>query len=173
MSDAPTATEEKEAERAALADLQNTVVPEQRPQATLVPPESNEGDLYRKMKEAGDPRVDTEPMGQEAYDRAASSEQAKKAAKASRVEAMIPGSRAVVVDPGAVDDGRMVAVNRVSEWASPEDERLHAAGTSESRFAEVAEYECRTRDGRHEILFLSPDKLKQITDISNYNKNPT
>jgi len=131
-------------------------VPEQRPIASqqVAEPES---ETVQRLREEGE--LQEEPMGQEAYEKADSDSQAKKAAKESRSVPLAEGQRVKIVD--GPYEGNFGAITGV-QYASVEDERLHAAGTDESRFAEVAEYQVRTRGGRHALVFLEPDQVEPV-----------
>lgn len=154
--------EEERAREAQAQNLPEGAVPEQRPIA------SQQGvthsGIYEKLKAAGDDRAGAPAMPKEAFDKAASDAQAKKADKESRHPSRLyAGARAWINNPGSPDHGRAVAVNGVSEFSSVEDERTAAAGTPESRFANVASYECMSRDGRAEHLIVSAQHLRVDT----------
>jgi hypothetical protein len=169
------AQKEFDAKMAAERDAQGqgnnpNFVPEQRPIAsqTVDDPHSR---VYNELKKAGDPRANDEPMPKSAYDKAASSAQATKAAKESRGEVRLyPGARAFIDNEGSPDHGRAVAVNRVTSWKSDSDELLAAAGTTESRFSQPAEYECFSRDGRAELLIVSADHLRVPTESADWGR---
>jgi hypothetical protein len=155
---------EFDARMAELRDAQNlrdpNAVPEQRPIAsqTVDDPHSR---VYNELKEAGDPRANDEPMDRAAYQRAASVSQARKAEKESRgVVRLFPGARVYIDQEGHPDHGRAAAVNRVVSWASPEDALMAQLGGTEGNFAQPAEYEIMTRDGRAEMLIKSADHLR-------------
>lgn len=142
-------------------NLPEGAVPEQRPIAsqTVDDPHS---DVYKKLRDAGDPRAGTEAMGKEAYDRAASPAQMKKAAKASTANTRLyPGARAVIDHEGSPDHGRSVAVNGVASWASFEEQMKGTSGIPEQMNAAIPEeYNVKTRDGRSEDLVVKAEHLK-------------
>lgn len=147
-------------------------VPEQRPIASQVVDDPH-SQVYKDLQEAGDPRANNEPMDLDAYKRAQSPEQAKKAAKQSReVTRLYPGARAYIENPGQPDHGRAVAVNAVHSWADPQSELLAASGTVEGRFAAPAEYECMSRDGRAELMIVSAEHLRVPSNQADWGKTP-
>ena len=154
------AFEARQAELAASQNLREGAVPEQRPIASQRVDDPH-SDVYKKLREAGDARADDTPMPFSAYTKAQSDAQAKKAAKESRFETRVyPGARGWIDNPGEPDHQRAVAINRVNEYASVEDELKAASGTEAGRFAEVKSYECMSRDGRAELLIVSAEHLK-------------
>lgn len=154
--------EAQQAERAREQNLPEGSVPEQRPIASqTVDDEQLHSGVYKKLREAEDDRAGAPAMPFSAYTKARSKEQMRKAAKESKQVTNHPnGTRAWINNPGEPDHGRAVAVNRVNEYASVEDERIAAAGNPNSRFAEVKSYECTSRDGRAELLIVSAEHLK-------------
>lgn len=148
-------------------NLPEGAVPETRPQATISP-DPVHGSIHEKLVDADSNLVDegTPAMDKAAYDRANSDEQAEKAAKESfGPERLYPGAHAYIENSrgkGKEHNGRAVAVNGVNEWASPEDELLAAAGTPNSRFAQVQSYDCSTRDGRAEHLVVDAKHLSTV-----------
>jgi hypothetical protein len=158
-----------------LGDNENAV-PESRPQATI-DPEPVTSQTQQRLREAESPMADNAPPhGYEEHKRAASDAQAKKAASESfGRERLYPGAHAYIDNEngeGSEHHGRAVAVNAVSEFASVEDERISAAGNPNSRFAEVKSYECRTRDGRAELMIVDADHLRTV-DINNFHPSVT
>lgn len=156
--------DEREEQRIA-QNLPEGAVPEKRPQATTHRVEH--GQIHDRMVEEHGHALGEEPaMDQDAYDKAESEAQAKKAAKDSLPpERFYPGAHAVIVNPdgdGKEHDGRMVAVNAVHAFESKADELMAASGTPSARFATVDSYEVRTRDGRGEMLIVSADHLKRV-----------
>lgn len=163
--DVDTAAEfkEQQARLAAEQNLPEGGVPEVRPIASQTVDDPHSG-IFHRLQEAGDDRAGAPAMPKSAYDKAASAAQKRQAEKESRVVTLLhPGARGWIDNPGEPDHGRAVAVNRVHEYASVEDERIAAAGTPESRFAAVKDYECQSRDGRAELLIVSAEHLKLDT----------
>jgi hypothetical protein len=142
-------------------NLPEGAVPEQRPIAsqTVDDPHSN---VYKALVEAGDPRGGAPAMDKEAYDRAASPAQMRKAAKESTANTrMYPGAKAVIDREGHPDHGRSVAVNGVATWASFEEQMKGTSGIPEQMNAAIpAEYNVKTRDGRSEDLVVEAKYLK-------------
>jgi hypothetical protein len=150
--------ERKQREDAEKQNLPEGGVPERRPIASQTAPD-NESDTVKKLREAGDPRGGQVPaMDKAAYDRAGSKEQAKKAAKEERsADRLYPGARGYIDNEGEPDHGRAVAVNRVSSFKEGTNENAQGIDT---RFQEVEDYECVSRDGRSELLIVSAEHLK-------------
>jgi hypothetical protein len=170
-------TREWEEERARLAASQNLpegAVPEQRPQATIQPAPV-EGEVHKRLVEEGSPLVNTEPMGKEAYDRAASDQQARKAAKDSMgPERLFPGAHCYIDNPdgeGKEHHGRAVAVNGVHEFEDGANAILATLGTPDARFAKVKSYECFSRDGRAEHMIVSAEHLRRVP-VTEFNRTP-
>lgn len=124
----PTEAEVAEAERAQRARDQNlegeNAVPETRPQAMTVGQGPTRGRLAQQILDRGDPDglvdpPDKEPMGQEAYDRAASDSQQTKASKNSQKEGLMVGS--VGVATKGPYEGEWFAVTRIASEGSPAD----------------------------------------------------
>jgi hypothetical protein len=136
-------------------------VPEQRPQAFL----SNEGttkesDLTRRLREAGDPNVaPEEPMDHEAYKRAGSKAQMKKAAESSKSEGIMVGNGVRATD--GPHEGRIFAVLRVTKHGDVADMMRVAHGNPEQLYNQPSGLELRAigddRDG--EIVVLEDDHL--------------
>jgi hypothetical protein len=150
-------------EQAALAATQNKTaegaVPEQRPQAASSPdPNAQHSSLRKRLEEEG-ALPDNEPMGKEAYDRAASEDQMKAAAKASRTPRLLNGTRVVVGGDGPHRGRPGVIVD--TRFASDEEAaRARSGEPSVSNFAEVESYTIRTRDSRTDLLDLEPDEIE-------------
>lgn len=153
------------------------VVPEQRPQATIAP-DPVDGEVAKRLREEESPMADNAPPhGYEEHKRAASAAQAKKAEKESMgPERLFPGAYAYIDNPdgeGKEHHGRAVAVNRVEEFASPEDEALANSGYNPNRrFAQVKTYECSSRDGRAELLIVSAEHLRTVP-VTEYHRTVT
>ncbi len=154
-------------------NLPEGAVPEQRPIAsqTVDDPHS---EVFKKLQEADDPRGLNQPaMDKAAYDRAQSDTQAKKAAKESETpDRMYPGARCYIENPGAPDHGRAVSVNRVEEFASFQDQALGSSGVPQQmNSAKVKSYECRSRDGRAELLIVDAEHLRR-SEEADWGKTP-
>lgn len=155
-------TKEKEEfreEQRAAARSQNltseNAVPEQRPQASQEVTDYHQSDTYKKLRDSGE--LNDEPMDKDAYDRADSAAQLKKAQKKERSPDIGVGAK-VIITKGPYE-GQTAVVNEV-RYASVEDERIKAAGTPESRFAKVDALLVRTRGGRHALLSLDPKHVR-------------
>lgn len=152
-------------------------VPEQRPQA-FAQGETVIGEVEKKLRDAGSNMASNAPAhGYEEHERANSPTQARKAARQSMgPEIMYPGSTCYINNPddeGSEHHGRAVAVNRITEYESPEDEALANSGyNADRRFARVKTYEVSTRDGRAETLFVSANHLTKV-DISEFHRSAT
>lgn len=157
--------EERQAQLAREQNLPEGGVPEVRPIASqTVDEEAQHSKVFKRLRDAGDDRAGAKAMPKSAYDKAASKSQKDKAAKEERsVTLLYPGARGWIDNPGQPDHGRAIAVNRVESYASVEDERIAAAGGPASRFAEVATYECQSRDGRAELLLVSAEHIRLDT----------
>lgn len=120
-----TKTDEFREEQAAAAAAQNqtadNAVPEQRPIASIsVDAGEKESPLTKKLRDSGDPNVPVEePHTQEDHDRAASDAQMKKAAKDSKSEGLMVGSRALATT--GPHEGRVFAITRIVEHGSVAD----------------------------------------------------
>lgn len=172
--------EDWEAQRAQEAFRQNLEpgqVPEQRPQGTIAPP-PEKGEVSKKLSAAGSNLAHDAPAhGYEEHKAAHSAANARKAARQSMgPERMYPGAHCYINNPdgeGSEHHGRAVAVNAVSEFASPEDEALSNSGANpDRRFAKVKAYECSSRDGRAELLIVSAEHLSKVP-ITEYHRTVT
>lgn len=153
---------ERNMEEARVAqNLPEGSVPEQRPIAsqTVDDPHSR---VYKELKEAEDPRAGVPAMDKSAYDRANSDSQRSKAeGEEERPGRLYPGARAYIDNEGEPDHGRAVAVNRVADWKSFEDQMKGTSGVPEQNNAgQPATYECFSRDGRAEIMLVSAEHLR-------------
>jgi hypothetical protein len=152
-------------EQSAQAALQNLrgegAVPEQRPQAFQSPTaEDTESRTHLALKEAGDPLVATDPMPKSAYDKAASKNQMKEAAKESRSPTIREGYRVRLKDIGKGWDGRNAVILSVNY---PTDQhQLRELGTPESMYAEPESFIIRTRDGRTDTREVKPDQVEPV-----------
>ena len=141
-----------------LAKKQNknasNAVPEQRPQASQEHPDSQESEVYRKLRDNGD--LNEEPMPKSAYDKAASKAQLKAAEKDERAPSVAVGAKIIVTE--GPYEGQTAVVNEL-KYKNPADV-AGVAGTPEARFQEVESVLCRTRGGRHALLSLAPDEFR-------------
>lgn len=156
--------EDFRAEQRNLALSQNQVgpnaVPEQRPIASQQRLDLHQSKSYLRRRAEGTLPVQEEPMGKDAYDRAASASQANKAAKDSRVPRYIVGQRVLVVNgPCAGSKGHIQAVRFKNLAAAAV---ANSGDPSESRFAEVESYTVLLRGGRPEILTLQPEDVQPV-----------
>lgn len=173
------AEEQERRERAASQNLDpDTQVPETRPQAATSGG-APDGEVRKRLVDVGSPLAQLADggMDQEAYDRATSDAQARKAAKQSLPpERLFPGAHCVIVnedDDGSEHNGRSCSVNRVAEWESDEDRAKGTSGDAELMlYARVKTYEVSTRDGRAETLFVSAEHLNKV-GAENYHKSTT
>lgn len=156
----------RENQRAAAAAQNLTAenaVPEQRPiasQQTI--PEIHQSETFRRLKEEGE--LDSEPMPREAYEKAASEEQAKKAAKASQTERLIDGTRVLVLKTPYDERPTYGHILR-TEFASFEEEAKASSGNPAlSRFAEVETYVVKIRGGRPDTVSCTPDEVRQVSE---------
>lgn len=155
----------------------SNATPEQRPQETFNP-EPVDGEVQKRLRENESPLADNAPAhGYEEHKRAASEAQARKAERSSMgPERLYPGAHAYINNPdgeGSEHHGRAVAVNRVEEYASVAQEMLANSGYNPNRrFAEVATYECSTRDGRAELLIVSAEHLSPVS-VVDYHRTVT
>ena len=151
---------QRQDEQAALQNLKPGSVPDQRPNAIQEFPDSQRSD-YDLDREANPPAEAT-PMDRDAYDRAASSSQAKKADKDSRTPRLLEGEAIRVVD--ADNDlfngrtGAIIGVNFTPQGAADArsgDPVLH-------NFAEVESYTVRLRDEGDHRLTLDREQIEPI-----------
>lgn len=155
MSDKPTAAEldeQYDAER----DLENTrqnlpagSQPEQRPQA-FVQVGGVESETHRKLREAGSNLVNQERMPRSAFE-AAQKNAEKNNDKTAPEAPFLPGSHAYINNPsgkGSEHHGRAVAVN--------------AALMHDEKTGLPKEYECVSRDGRAERLYVKHEHLRSV-----------
>lgn len=127
--------------------------------------------VVQKLREAGDPRGGQVPaMGYEEYERADSDAQKKKAAEESAGNTRyFAGQRAWIHNPGAPDHGRAIGILRVSEYESELDEikdRLQGG------MGKAKTYECETRDGRAEKMFVSAEHIRPALHEAEWGKSP-
>lgn len=168
--------EEWEAQQEALRQQQNVPeggVPEQRPQHTIAP-EPEQGHVAKALSEQGSPMAHDAPaMGYEEHKKAF--DDAQKERKSEKgPERMYPGAHCYINNPkDEAMHGRAVAVNGVSEFASPEDEALANAGYNhDRRYAKVKTYECSSRDGRAELLIVNAEHLTRVP-VAEYHRTRT
>lgn len=164
--------EQRMEEQRIAQNLPEGAVPEQRPIAsqTVDDPHSR---VFKELQDAGDDRGGVPAMDKAAYDRAQSDAQARKAAKESETpDRFYPGARAYIENPGAPDHGRAVAINRVEEFASFQDQALGSSGVpAQMNAAKVKSYECRSRDGRAELLIVDAEHLRR-SEEADWGKTP-
>lgn len=167
--------EENQRQLAREQNLPDGAVPEVRPIASQQLTDRDlHSETFLKLRERGDPRGGLPAMPKAAYDKANSDAQARKAAKESRTERLYPGARGYIQyekDDDHPDNNRAVAVVRVASYKDFSNEMLANSGTPEARFAEVDEYECTTRDGRAETLFVKAENLK-VAQGDNWGRTP-
>jgi hypothetical protein len=169
-SDAPVATadppltgqEKFEQEQAEAASAQSPAelqtVPEQRPQAF---------DGVDTVSESST-RLDTNvPATQEDYDRANSDKAKKDSVKNSRTPRLYEGQRVTFID--GPEKGRMGFVTHV-EFTDAVQQMISSSGIPEARFAEVAAYIIRTRDGRSDVISAKPSEVKPLDDIEGWGR---
>jgi hypothetical protein len=127
--------------------------------------------IHDKLVEAGDPRGGQVPaMGFKEYQRADSDSQKRKAERESQGNArFFNGQKGWVDNPGAPDHGRAIGIVRISEYASPEDEILDSVQGGRGK---VTTYECTSRDGRAETLFISAEHFKPALDAVDWGRTP-
>jgi len=135
-------------------------VPEQRPQASQQIDPSSESEVYQEEKENGD----RDPMPKEAYDRANSSAQAKKAEKEQNklgnegLETLREGAKVRITDHKPYD-GAVAVVESVT-YASLEDAAKARSGDpAVARFAKCSSYSLRTR-GQGALVEVSPKEIE-------------
>jgi hypothetical protein len=144
---------EFDAERDLLNQQQNQPAgaqPEQRPQ-TFVQEGGVPGEVFKRLKEAGSPLTnDQERMPREAFERAERNAE-KNEDKAAPEAPFLPGTTAYIHNPdgeGSEHDGRAVAVNM----------QLRI----DPKTGLPAEYECNSRDGRAERLYVKHEHLRSV-----------
>lgn len=127
--------------------------------------------IHDKLVEAGDPRGGQVPAhGFKEYERADSDAQKRKAAKESEGNArFFNGQKGWVNNPGEPDHGRAIGIVRISEYASVEDEVLDSVQGGRGR---VKTYECTSRDGRAETLFISAEHFKPAVEAVDWGRTP-
>ena len=145
--------------RASQGITSDNVVPEQRPQAfTEVDPET-ESDLYKARKEAGD----FEPADKEAYDRAASKSQLKKAEKTEK-RLGTPNLRegAVVRITGGIYEGTIGAITKVNYKNETEAAKAASGVPSTSNFAKADSFMIRSRGGAHALISVDAEDVELV-----------
>lgn len=145
------------------ADDQTVAVPEQRPQVFTQPDPVGQSEASKRAAAA------TAPAATQAdYDRANSDEAKEASVEAGRLPNLIVGTR-VQISGDHPEAGRMAHVVAV-EYASPIDALLGSSATPEARFAEVADYIVRTRDGRSDVLVTKPDQVTPLDSIQGWGR---
>lgn len=136
-------------------------VPEQRPAAFQEVSDAHQSSTFQALKESGHPLASNEPMPKEAYDRADSDEQRRKADRASRVPTLRDGERVRITkkEPGL--EGRNAVIIQVHY--SEEELQRREAGRADAAYAEASSYVVRTRDGRTDTLELKPDEVEAVS----------
>jgi transcription antitermination factor NusG len=149
--------EQRQAARAQNQSAENAV-PEQRPIASQVSslPES---DVQQALREEGY----DEPMGKEAYDRASSDAQEKKAAKEGAKESVREGQRVRITD--GPYEGSFAAVVGVTYEDATEALKARSGDPAVANYAKVAEVQVRTRGGRHDLVNLTPDQYENVAEV--------
>jgi hypothetical protein len=147
-------------QQAAQAALQGQPggVPEQRPAAFQTPGDAHESKTFKELKESGHPLANDEPMPKEAFEKAASDAQAKKASEESRTPTLREGERVRITkdEPGL--RGRNGVIIQVHY--SDEELQRREAGRADAAYAEPESFIVRTRDGRTDTFELKPDEVE-------------
>lgn len=153
----PGSTPEQVAAEAAIQSGQNdpVTVPETRPQTFTQPDPSTQSDASKRAAAA-----DPGPPTQEMYDRANSDEAKEAANEAGRTPNLLVGQR-IVITGDHPEAGRMAHVVAI-EYVDGINALLGNSATSEARFAEVEDYIVRTRDGRSDLLTVTPEQVKPL-----------
>lgn len=127
--------------------------------------------VVQALRDAGDPRGGQVPaMEYDAYERANSDAQKKKAAKASEGNLrFFSGQRGWVNNPGAPDHGRAVGILNVSEYESDMDEVLDRTQGGRGK---AKSYFCESRDGRAEKLTISAEHFLPCYNEAEWGKTP-
>lgn len=162
--------EEQRAAAQAQGLTAENAVPEQRPQAFLTDDGPPHSELTERLKQAGE--LSDEPMGKEAYDRASSKAQAKKAADSSQQEAAHVGSIVEITGPkDSPHVGRKLALVRVITHADVKGTLLKAAGSPDQLYSQPKDVELKAiagddRDGEVVVLDLTEYEYKKINDAT-------
>jgi hypothetical protein len=136
-------------------------VPEQRPIASQRIDDSHQSATYLALRD-NDELPSQEPMGREAYEKAASDSQASSAAKDSVADRLWTGQRVKVLKEPYKDLGVMGVILNVTFTDAAEEAKANSGNPALSRFAKVDEYIVRTRGGRSEVLYLKPDEVRPV-----------
>lgn len=140
--------------------LGENAVPEQRPAASQQIDPSQESSRYKEELENGE----RDPMPKEAYDRAQSKSQLKKAEKAEKklgLETLREG-QAVVITKTGVFKGAVATIESVT-WASEAQALKAKSGNpAVARFAKAASYSVRTR-GQGSLVSVKPTEVELHT----------
>lgn len=133
-------------------------VPEQRPQAFANPdPNAQHSQLYKDLDEAGE-LPGNEAMDFDAYKRAQSESQAKKAARSSKTPRLLDGARVLITKEGHENRPGVIIETNFKDGEAAAAAR--SGVPSVAMFAEVDSYVVRTRDSRTDQLTLKPDEVK-------------
>lgn len=152
--------QEREKAKAAQGLTSPDAVPEQRPQAFQERVESQESDLHRKRKERGD----LDPMPQEAFDRASSSAQLRRAHKQEKKlgpETLLVGTRVRITDGDY--EGSTGAITEVEYVNQTERQKAVSGDPAIARFAKASSYFVRTRGGGHALVNVEPSQVERIS----------
>jgi hypothetical protein len=122
---------------------------------------------HRRQVEAG---IKSEPHGFAEHQAAQDPSNKKKAAVVSKTPRLLEGQRGTIT--GGIHDGRSAVITKCN-FKSLDDERLAAAGTPESRFAECESYVVRTRDGRSDLLEVAPEDFEVLEHDSDFGRSVT
>lgn len=158
--------EEQRRKAASQGATSPNAVPEQRPQAFAETRPDEESEVFKRRKEAGD----FDPMPPEAFEKAASSAQAKKAEKQSKklgVETLREGQRVIITD--GVYKGAEGAITEV-HWANEsEAQKARSGDPAVARFAKASSYMVRTRGSGHALVEVKPDEVESINRLAGVN----
>lgn len=166
-NDQVASTEEDREAAAEAQGVREGTVPEQRPQAMIVPPEEQKSELTKRLEEAGDPVANVgEAHDQEAYDRAGSDAQMRKAAKEAKTEGLMVGNAARATK--GPHEGRIFAITRILQEGSVGDAIRRLSGSPEQVLNSPAEVEGTAigdeRDGEKVILDVEAAGLEKLNE---------
>lgn len=150
--------EERQEQLRIAQNLPPGAVPEQRPQAFANPdPNAQHSQLYKDLDEAGE-LPENQAMGFDAYQRAQSESQAKKAARASKTPRLLDGARVILTKEG--HENRPAVIIETTFKNDEEAAKARSGVPSVAMFAEVDSYTVRTRDSRTDVLSVKADEVK-------------
>jgi hypothetical protein len=156
-------TEDFEKEQAKARETQgitsDDVVPEQRPQAFTQVDPSQESDLYKARKEAGD----FDPADKSAYDKAASIAQLKKAEKAEQ-KLGNPNLRegAVVKITDGIYEGAIGTITKVNYEDEAEAAKAASGVPGAANFAKAESFMVRSRGGAHALISVKAKDVELV-----------